>query len=154
LMAAVEAERLVHSLMWANREHAVAEFEAGASYTDSDEEFLALFSTMARAIFALASVPGDHDLMGRRFVERFWNRDNWVAFPDAADAIRRLRERGIRVGVLSNAGSDLLGFLDQIGLLGLFDFTVVSAIEGTKKPDRRIYERALERAGVRPEEAV
>ena len=62
--------------------------------------------------------------------------------------------RPVTGDTLSNAGSDLLGFLDQLGLLGLFDFTVVSAIEGTKKPDRRIYERALERAGVRPGEAV
>ena len=153
-MASLDAERMVHSLMWANRERSVADFEAGASYTDSDAEFLALFSTMARAIFALASVPGDHDAMALQFMERFWNRDNWVAFPDAVHTIRRLRERGVRVGVLSNAGSDLLGFLEQIGLLDLFDFTVVSAIEGTKKPDRRIYRRALECAGVRPEEAV
>jgi HAD superfamily hydrolase (TIGR01549 family) len=153
-MAAGDAERLVHTLMAANRDNAVAEFEAGALYTDSDQEFVALFSTMARAIFSLAGVPGDHDTLSARFMERFWNRDNWVAFPDAVEVIGRLRERGIRVGVLSNAGSELLGFLDGLGLLGLCDFTVVSAIEGTKKPDRRIYERAIERAGVRPEEAV
>ena len=149
-----DAENLVHSLMVANRDRAVADFEAGALYSDSDEEFAALFMTMARAIFAFTSMPGDHDAMASQFMERFWNRDNWIVFPEVFEEVDRLRARGIRVGILSNAGSNLIDFLTALGVLGRFDFAVVSAIEGTKKPDRRIFERALERAGVGPGEAV
>lgn len=149
-----QSEDLVHSLMTANLETAIANFEAGALYNDSDEEFAALFMTMARAIFALTDMPGDHDRMAAQFMERFWNRDNWIVFPDVVQGIERLRERKIRVGILSNAGSNLLEFLAALGLLGHFDFTLVSAIEGTKKPDRRIFERALERAEVEPDRAV
>jgi putative hydrolase of the HAD superfamily len=153
-MDARQAEELVYSLMSANRENAVAEFESGASYSDSDAEFALLFTTMARAIFTIAGFPGDHDALALRFMERFWTRDNWVVYPEVVEAIGELRGHGVRVGILSNAGSDLLDFLGLLDLLRHVDFTVVSAIEGMKKPDSRIFTRALERAGVAPEHAV
>jgi len=149
-----QAEDLVHSLMKANLESSIASFESGTLYTDSDEEFTQLFMNMARAIFVFTDMPGDHDRLAAAFMERFWNRDNWIVFPDVILGVERLRARGLKLGILSNAGSNLLEFLSALGLLGHFDFSVVSAIEGTKKPDRRIYERALERAGVGPSEAV
>lgn len=153
-LAAAEAERIVHRLMMAGRAHALAQLDGGAAYTDSDAEFGAQFDAMSRAVFAVGNVPGDRTELGARFLARFWTRQNWQAFPDALAGIRRLRAAGVRVGVLSNASSDLLLFLERCGLLPHFDFTVVSAIEGIKKPDRRIFERAVAAAGVRAADAV
>ena len=45
-------------------------------------------------------------------------------------------------------------FLERLGLAPHLDFTVVSAIEGVKKPDRRIFEVTLARAGVAPHETL
>lgn len=140
-------ERLVHGMMSGSRQRAFEEFEAGARYTDSDAEFESLFLALGRTVFALAGIPGDHEVLTSRFLERFWRPENWAVFPDVIDGMQRLRASGIRVGVLSNAASNLLGFLADLGLLDHCDFSIVSAIEGTKKPDRRIFEIALERAG-------
>ena len=109
---------------------------------------------MGQAIFRTAGVVGDYAPLLARFFERFWRADNWAVFPDVFEGLERLRGRGIRLGVLSNASSELTRFLETFGLLECFDFSVVSAIEGIKKPDRRIFERALERAGVEAHEAV
>ena len=38
------------------------------------------------------------------------------------DSIERLRARKIRIGILSNATSALVGFLEELGLLQHFDF--------------------------------
>jgi putative hydrolase of the HAD superfamily len=140
-------ERLVHDMMSGNRQRAFEEFEAGARYTDSDAEFESLFLALGRTVFALTGMPGDHEALTSRFLERFWRPENWAVFPDVMEGMRRLRAAGIRVGVLSNAASNLLDFLAGLGLLDHCDFAIVSAIEGTKKPDRRIFEIALERAG-------
>lgn len=148
------AERLVYQLMAGRREQALAELEAGAQYSDSDEEFVQLFEVMGRVIFGMAGVPGDHGALSARFLERFWTLENWASFPDVIDSMQRLRERGVRVGILSNASSDLLDLLAALDILPHCDFTVVSAIEGTKKPDRRIFETALRRSGAEPDEAV
>jgi epoxide hydrolase-like predicted phosphatase len=45
-------------------------------------------------------------------------------------------------------------FLNKFGLPDLFDVIVTSASAGAAKPDPAIYELALQRLGVRPEEAV
>lgn len=148
------AEGLIHQFMTARRPEAVTQFEGGAEYADSNEEFAAQFLAMCQAVFGVAGVPGDPADLCRRFLDRFWRADTWAVFPDVLEGIGRLRERGLRVGVLSNADSRLVEFLDELGLLAHLDFTVVSAIEGTKKPDRRIFECALQRAGVDASAAV
>jgi HAD superfamily hydrolase (TIGR01549 family) len=145
---AEEVEGTVHSAIAKRREQAISEFLAGAEYTDSDEEGEALFLAMGHFMFKNAGLEGDHDALTRNALERFWLLENWAVYPDVIDAIERLRARKTRIGVLSNATSALVGFLEGIGLLKYFDFTVVSAIVGTKKPDRRIFEHALMQAGV------
>ena len=44
--------------------------------------------------------------------------------------------------------------LDEIGILDRFDFVIDSAIVGISKPDRRIFQDALKRSSLEPEEAV
>ena len=153
-LSAQEAEDFVHAVMAYHRERALREFQDGASYSDSDEEFQALFLAMGHLVFRKAGLNGDHASLTKELLERFWLLENWAVFSDVFPAIERLRARGIRIGVLSNATSAIVGFLEEVGLLPHFDFTVVSAIEGTKKPDRRIFERALDRAGVAAAAAV
>jgi epoxide hydrolase-like predicted phosphatase len=64
-----------------------------------------------------------------------------------------LRERGYKIGLLSNTESPAVRFFHKQGY-AMFDATVFSCDEGTAKPERRIYEIALERLGVKPPEAV
>jgi len=44
-----------------------------------------------------------------------------------------------KVGLLSNATISLRGFLSELGLLYLFDFVVISAEAGLRKPDPAIF---------------
>jgi len=143
-----EVEQTAHSMIASRREQAIQEFLDGAEYPDSDEAFEAIFLAMGHVMFKMCGLEGDHDARTRDVLERFWLLENWAVYPDVIDAIERLRARKIRIGILSNATSDLVGFLEEIGLSKHFDFTIVSAIAGTKKPDRRIFELALEQAGV------
>jgi len=147
-------EQLVRSLWSASAEHAEQRFHAGASYSDSDEEFAGMFMQMGGLIFAQMGVAEGHEELTRRFLQTFWNEDNWTVFPEVLDVLHALRARGVRIGVLSNAPSNLPSFLERLGLAPHLDFTVVSAIEGVKKPDRRIFEVTLARAGVSPQEAL
>ena len=64
-----------------------------------------------------------------------------------------LKDRGYKVGLLSNTESPTVRFFHKQGYT-MFDATVFSCDEGTAKPERRIYEIALERLGVEPSEAV
>ena len=57
-------------------------------------------------------------------------------------------------GLISNAWSDLREYLVREKMLDAFDHIVISAEVGVAKPDPRIFQTALEKAGVRPDEAV
>jgi putative hydrolase of the HAD superfamily len=65
--------------------------------------------------------------------------------PPMVAAVRRLREAGLPLGLLSNnvAPMERTGPLGE--LLGLFDAIVESSVEGVRKPEPEIYDRALTR---------
>jgi putative hydrolase of the HAD superfamily len=75
-------------------------------------------------------------------------------YPDAAPALRALRERGLRLVVASNWDCSLAGVLDQAGLARLVDGVVASAEVGADKPAPPVFEAALSLAGCGAADAV
>lgn len=67
----------------------------------------------------------------------------------------RLHAAGYHLGLLSNAGGNARRvFGKRFDVLPHFDSVTISAEEGVMKPDPRIFEIALRRAGAEPHEAV
>jgi putative hydrolase of the HAD superfamily len=82
--------------------------------------------------------------------------DACTPFADAAPVLQALKERGLKIGLISNTmihGRIHADDLRRFGLLGYFDDTVFSGDVGLWKPDRRIFERSLGALEVRPDEA-
>ncbi|MCK4409234.1 MAG: HAD-IA family hydrolase [Candidatus Eisenbacteria sp.] len=79
----------------------------------------------------------------------------WKEPVEGLDAtLDNLSARDLLLGVISNSDGRLEWRLDEIGILDRFDFVIDSAIVGVSKPDRRIFEDALKRSSLSPEEAV
>lgn len=87
-------------------------------------------------------------------VVHFARPESWSLYPEVLDVVGELRERGLKLLVVSNWDSTLPALLDRLGLTPHFDGVVVSALVGASKPDRRIFETALEAAGVGADEAL
>lgn len=68
--------------------------------------------------------------------------------------IYEIRDRGIKQVVVSNWSPTLPAFLRFHGLHDLFDAVVFSAEDGIRKPDERIFRRALIMANVQTRQAV
>ena len=77
-----------------------------------------------------------------------------VPRPDAVATLQTLRERGLRLGMISNASSELSGLWAESAFAPLFDAALFSADERMMKPDRRLYERMAELLGVDPAACV
>ena len=90
----------------------------------------------------------------RRLSELFMLVSSWHVFPDAMPALEALRERGMIIGAVSNWIWQLPELLHSLELLAHFDFVAASARVGYEKPQRGIFEHALQEAKVRPEEAI
>lgn len=84
----------------------------------------------------------------------FSDPNNYRLFPDALPALESLRADGRRLGIISNFETWLEGLLGQLGVLPMFDVVAISGELGWEKPDPRIFEWAVGRAGVAPESCV
>ena len=70
------------------------------------------------------------------------------------DALDRLRAAGVRTALVSDAGADDVESWQRSPLHERLDTVVFSYQLGVRKPDSRIYERALDTIDVRPGEAI
>jgi putative hydrolase of the HAD superfamily len=81
-------------------------------------------------------------------------RQGLVPVPGAVETITALRERGLKIGLITVCSEDVPLLWEETSFHGLFDAEVFSATCGLRKPDPRIYRLALDRLGVEPEEAL
>ncbi|WP_210571347.1 HAD family hydrolase [Streptomyces sp. GESEQ-4] len=78
----------------------------------------------------------------------------WSPYPDAAEVLHTLSERGIPVGVVSNIGWDLRPVFREHGLDPYIDVYVLSYEHGIRKPDPRLFAKACAKLGVEPRDAL
>ena len=90
----------------------------------------------------------------RRLSELFMVTSHWHIFPDAYPTLTALKERGLVVGAVSNWVWNLPELLHALDLVSHFDFIAASARIGFEKPHPRIFQWALEQAGVPAESVV
>jgi putative hydrolase of the HAD superfamily len=77
-----------------------------------------------------------------------------VAEPEAAAALALVHEAGRVAGVISNSNGTIRRILESLDLVRHLDFVLDSHEEGLEKPDPRLFQRAIARAGVAPEDAA
>jgi putative hydrolase of the HAD superfamily len=136
----------------------------------SPEELNARFrrAWRARAAFDY-SRPGWHALVRETFAERavelpdayfsavydrFAEPAAWRVFDDVLPTLTRLRQRGLRLGIISNWDERLRPLLRGLGLADWFASIVVSCEAGVTKPDARLFHRAAAELGVAPAELL
>lgn len=78
----------------------------------------------------------------------------WRLFPDSLPALKTLKKKGVRVGIVSNWDSRLFRLCEGLGVTQHVEFILASAVVGSVKPQPGIFRRALELAGVSPAEAL
>ena len=65
----------------------------------------------------------------------------------------RLQKNGIRTAVLSNTERPAVDFFRRQGY-DMFDEAIFSCLEGVRKPEKKIYQIAVERLDVRADECL
>jgi putative hydrolase of the HAD superfamily len=132
----------------------VSRFVARRRSTEGEDTFHFYVRAVLRGLepVAAAGVPALEDAAARlaarlRFPgesHRLWR---WV-LPGVPEALGSLRELGLRLLVVSNSDGTIERGLAELGLRPYFAAVVDSAVVGFEKPDPRIFEHALGRAGV------
>lgn len=85
------------------------------------------------------------------------SEEHWIPEADAQPTLAELRQRGYRLGVVSNAADDrnVKSLIEKSGVDPYLDVIVTSAAAGIRKPNPRIFLAALAHWGnVLPEQAA
>jgi HAD superfamily hydrolase (TIGR01662 family) len=86
-------------------------------------------------------------------MESAWSHaHHFELYEDAVPTLRALRDRGLRLGLLSNSARDLDAFVEHHGLV--VDAVLTSRTHGKTKPHEGIFLRMLELLDVQPGEAL
>lgn len=108
-----------------------------------------------RIAFARQNLNGDAEAI--RFfglTKTPWPKEDEVPYPQAEAILAYLRGRGYGIGVIANQSPGSVERLRGWGLLSYIDVVAASAELGVAKPDRAIFDRALEMAHCTAQEAV
>lgn len=155
------------------REHgkdvAIADLEAGfrRGYASappmafpgaSPEQVLVLekqwWRTLVQNVFASLGPFPNFDNYFDALFKFFAQATAWKLYPDTLPTLEQLKQRSLRLGVISNFDSRLFGLLDGLGLTRFFDPIVISTQVGTAKPEPAIFAHALAHTGTPAETAL
>ena len=75
-------------------------------------------------------------------------------YPDAEPTLRRLKEEGYKLALVSNAPSGTSKTIESLGLSRYISVIVVSGVVGVSKPNPEIFRIALRKVAARPSEAL
>ena len=96
--------------------------------------------------FALETLGIDRPGLRERLMNLYLTLE---AFPEVPDVLRRLKNAGVRLAILSNGTPAMLdAAVAGAGLGGLFDAVLSVEQIGVYKPHRKVYQLALDRLGL------
>lgn len=74
--------------------------------------------------------------------------------PYATELLSKLKTEGYKIGLITNCSAEIPKILKGITLFPLIDIAVFSSLEGVQKPEPPIYNIAIERLAVKPENCL
>jgi putative hydrolase of the HAD superfamily len=117
---------------------------------EHDEEIWVLFT---EDVLRGMGAEGDGVRASAESIVAEWERhENFFLYEDTLPTLERLRQHGLRIGLVSNGQRDLEEFARHHRLD--VDAAVGSKTHGYVKPHRSIFETALEALGVTPDAAA
>jgi putative hydrolase of the HAD superfamily len=120
----------------------------------SPERRLEFFAEYEQLILDTAGVPVTKDLAREIWALAIAVPKEFTPFEETVPTLDTLRSRGYRLGVITNLRADLEPLIQRTGLSGRLDFCVNSTLAGVEKPHPPIFQEAIRRAAVEPEEVL
>ena len=97
----------------------------------------------------------DTEKLARFIASHWWDYSKVSLYPDAQEMLQRLREEGLKIGLVTNGlKSDTDQILPKVGLQGFFDVVVMVDTLRKMKPDSEVFRYALEKMQSTPREAI
>lgn len=120
---------------------------SGARRASSADQYRQVMSWFYQGLLEVLGVPGDSEQQGYALYDRFIIREGFMPpYHDTRQSLEQLKARGYQLGLLSNFPPHLEDILKTHDLHRYFSFFVVSSLVGMEKPDKAIFELAIQKA--------
>jgi putative hydrolase of the HAD superfamily len=143
----------VSQRLWLVSERFLKASQDNELWSTSAERSRAFWSSIYRTFLGEMDIEWTEHLAERLYTT-FTDISNYRLFDDALDALETLRDRGLELGLISNFEEWLERLLHALDVARFFEVRVISGSAGVEKPDPRIFEMALDQAGVEAKESV
>lgn len=120
----------------------------------SREEKIALYVQYQEVLLREAGIKYDRKLIPGLVAAMQKSAMDLVLFDDVIPALTDLKKRNLILGLISNIEQNMTETLTKLGLPTWLEIIVTSLDAGAGKPRPEIFRMALEKAGVRPAEAI
>lgn len=105
-------------------------------------------------VFTDVGMVNDFDRFFDEVYEQFRDSAGWILFPETLEVLKDLKRRGLKLGVISNFDDRIYTVLRSLQILSFFDTVTISSETGSAKPDRGIFEAAIDALGTQPSEIL
>ncbi|MFO1081781.1 MAG: HAD family hydrolase [Reyranellaceae bacterium] len=122
-----------------------------AAVEDASARAVAAFAPDAYAHMVETLCGGDSPTIARvrqRVQGMIGNLEVFQLRPDIDGLLRRLRDRGLKLGIVANQPEATRRKLERAGLLDLFEHHGMTGLTGLRKPDPQAFRQAAESLGV------
>jgi putative hydrolase of the HAD superfamily len=94
-------------------------------------------------VFDEVGMVENFDAFFDKVYERFHGSQGWMLFPETFDVLKELKNRGLKLGIISNFDSRIYSVLEGLGIRDYFDAVTISSEAGYAKPSREIFNQAV-----------
>ncbi len=120
----------------------------GLEYGATESEAMGWWRRVARESLKPFGAPADFEEMFLALWNHFLSASAWRVYADVFPTFEGLERSGRGIGLISNWDVRLMPLLGELGLRERLRWTVVSCQVGAEKPDRAIFQRALDECAV------
>ena len=121
-----------------------------AKYADQEEKFWVNHARLNLVAYGYSSEQAaDFAPRVYQYVSAEYQPQGYVS-PDVFHTLELIQEMGLPMGILSNRREACNQELDDLGLLGYFDFVIVAGEVNSWKPDPQIFRHSIARLGTLP----
>ena len=107
-----------------------------------------------KQILSEVRFQGNMDKVAEELNEKFPFYKILEPYPEAEAVLKYFKQRGFKIGVISDTYPSLEKSIKNMGLGIYIDSYTASSLVGVMKPDPRIYNAALDSLGVKAEESI
>lgn len=118
------------------------------------EEKINFYIEYATRILGGAGVEISRDMALQILAKISEQKWEFKTYDDTLATLKDLENRGLILGLISNVVQDMESTYTELGLQPYLDFRVTSAEVGCDKPQPEIFQAALKKAQVKPEEVI